>query len=435
MKKSFLLTCIIMSIGIAGCGLTNQNAEKVEQVNDSLTVCVTDQDQHLYLEEIEVRWKAEYPDIELHFNLLPSDTSEEESDRISAELMAGEGADIYFNPENIGIDIYKTQEAGAWENLMPWFEKQENFSKDDYVDGTFDLYEKGEACYVFPIRASYGGYALFYSKLEELGLRTEEWSSSEGMLDALEAYYAKYPEDNPFIRYEAYSNGLNGYGYNMGDKMDIAAILESEVFKRDMELYKRQVYPNGVSLAEDPETVDYEHEKEELFREKGNYFGKTFSTRIEDYVKLGGEDAAEIVDLYGADGEIMLSVGNTIAISAGSHNKENAMNFLNLYIELESTDPEMVTGFTNKTMTEEYLRQFQEKWMKDEVLVDGEIYPGLTEKTYQILENGYENGKLSTRYGHTTKLLECMEPYFTGQSEMEPCLKDFRAYLEIYYSE
>ena len=131
----------------------------------------------------------------------------------------------------------------------------------------------------------------------------------------------------------------------------------------------------------------------------------------------------------------MFSVGNTIAISTGSHNKENAMNFLNLYMELESTDPEMVTGFTNKTMTEEYLRQFQEKWMKDEVLVDGEIYPGLTEKTYQILENGYENGKVSTRYGHTTKLLECMEPYFTGQSEMEPCLEDFRDYLEIYYSE
>ena len=193
----------------AGCGgEEKKQAGEVEQTNDSLTICVLDTFQYLYLEEITVRLKAEYPDIELIYDLVPADTSEEEEKRVSTELMAGNGADLYLEPADLGIDVYKAQEAGAWEDLMPWFEAQEDFSEDNYVAGTFDLYDNTEACYVFPTSVSPSFYALYKDKIQELQLNPSAWTDMKGMLDALERYYERYPESSPFIAIEPYTNYL-----------------------------------------------------------------------------------------------------------------------------------------------------------------------------------------------------------------------------------
>lgn len=232
-----ILTAAAMAV-TAGCGgEEKKQAGEVEQTNDSLTICVLDTFQYLYLEEITVRWKAEYPDIELIYDLVPADTSEEEEKRVSTELMAGNGADLYLEPASLGIDVYKAQEAGAWEDLMPWFEAQEDFSEDNYVAGTFDLYDNTEACYVFPTSVSASLYALYKDKIQELQLNPSSWTDMEGMLDALERYYERYPESSPFIAIEPYTNYLMGYGCNVADGMKNAEILDNPDFKRDMELY------------------------------------------------------------------------------------------------------------------------------------------------------------------------------------------------------
>lgn len=430
-----ILTAAAMAV-TAGCGgEEKKQAGEVEQTNDSLTICVLDTFQYLYLEEITVRWKAEYPDIELIYDLVPGDASAEEEKRVSTELMAGNGADLYLEPASLGIDVYKAQEAGAWEDLMPWFEAQEDFSEDNYVAGTFDLYDNTEACYVFPTSVSASLYALYKDKIQELQLNPSSWTDMEGMLDALERYYERYPESSPFIAIEPYTNYLMGYGCNVADGMKNAEILDNPDFKRDMELYKKQAYPEGVSLVDEPESFDYIQAKEELFAGQHNYLGKAFYTLVEDYVRMGGEEDAELVNMYGADGSKLLGVGNTWAISSSSHNKENAFRFLQLYMEMEASDPEMVSGSTDKRVTEEYLRQFREEWMKEELLIEGEVYPGLTEKTFQILEDTYMNGTAMLFQPYTYDILDRLEPYFTGQASYEECAKEAREYLEIYYSE
>lgn len=219
----------------------------------------------------------------------------------------------------------------------------------------------------------------------------------------------------------------------MSDGMKIAEILNSPVFRRDMMLYKEQAYPQETYVVEQY-WEDYEMEKEKLFRREVQHLGKFLYDDLRNFIQMGGEKETDIGFLFSADGKMAAEAGISYAISAGSHNKENAFRMLQIIIETEAKNPEILSPFTDKELTKEYLRQQKEKWMKEEVVIEGEVYAGLTEKTFDKLEDYYMNAAVVPQVAYPD-FMECMEPYFTGKSEMEPCLEEFRDYLEIYYSE
>ena len=178
----------------------------------------------------------------------------------------------------------------------------------------------------------------------------------------------------------------------------------------------------------------YEAELENLLHEKEPYLGKFLYDDLRYYIKMGGEEKAELGMIYGADGTGIAYPFRNYAISSGSQNKRNAFQLLQIIMEMETDNPQLSTPYTNKQITQEFLCQQKDKWMKDEVVIDGEIYAGLTEKTFSRLEEMYLGVTLTLQQPYPDGM-KYMEPYFTGESEMEECIEAFCDYLEIYYSE
>ena len=226
----FLTSCL----WLFGCSGTNSNIENTKQVNDSLTIYVLDIDQALFLDAPVAEYKKRYPDVEVEIKTIPAEDIENQQKRIAAELMAGDGADLYADAISLIDDFYKAQRTGVLEDLMPWFSQMEGFSEEDYVDGTFDLYEHTDACYVFPLDFTGNMVAVRKNMEEELGIDVITWNDSSDMLNAIELFYEKYPEEQPFLKMEPYRLLFAGYGYDVSDGMKNAEILNSSVFQRDM---------------------------------------------------------------------------------------------------------------------------------------------------------------------------------------------------------
>ncbi|HIV14253.1 MAG TPA: carbohydrate ABC transporter substrate-binding protein, partial [Candidatus Pullilachnospira stercoravium] len=356
MKKRLFYFCIAMGIGLTGCGSADQMSGEVVQTNDSLTICALDTDQYLSLEEPLAEYRKRYPDVEIKIKTVAFDDLANQKKEVASELMAGEGADFYMNPGNILEDVYKAQEAGAFENLMPWFQEMEGFSEENYMSGTFDLYEHTDACYIFPSTVSATTLAIRKDMQENLGIDVNSWSNASDLLDTIEKFYETYPEEQPFLDMEAYTNFLYGYGYDTSDGMKNAEILDMPVFRKDMELYKKQAYRDGKYVVEQ-DALDYESEKEKLYRGETIHLGKWIYSDIGEYILMGGEEIADLAYFFGADGTMFVSASEDYAISSNSANKENAFHLLEIILEQQAENPQMLFPSSNKEVSKEYLRQ------------------------------------------------------------------------------
>lgn len=161
-----------------GCGVPDTLQVNTEQINDRLSICVLDTEQRLYLDQPLTEYKKKYPDVEIEIKTVAADDIENQRKEIAAELMAGEGADLYLNAGILISDIYKAQETGALEDLMPWFRKTEGFSEADYMEGTFDLYEHTESCYIFAAQITGKEIAVRKDMEKKLEIDMDSWLNS-----------------------------------------------------------------------------------------------------------------------------------------------------------------------------------------------------------------------------------------------------------------
>ena len=79
-----------------------------------------DYDKRPYLELPLSKFQAKYPDVEVELEILSAENLSESQEIAATEIMAGDGADIYIRPSALFEDTYKIQEAGMFEDLMPW---------------------------------------------------------------------------------------------------------------------------------------------------------------------------------------------------------------------------------------------------------------------------------------------------------------------------
>ncbi|HIV13387.1 MAG TPA: hypothetical protein IAA63_09650 [Candidatus Pullilachnospira stercoravium] len=56
----------------------------------------------------------------MELEILSAENLSESQEIAATEIMAGDGADIYIRPSALFEDTYKIQEAGMFEDLMPW---------------------------------------------------------------------------------------------------------------------------------------------------------------------------------------------------------------------------------------------------------------------------------------------------------------------------
>lgn len=428
MDKKKITLLIILLFFISGCN-EEQSEEDLDQKEDNLTVYTMDTD--LFIDQAILNFQKVYPDIHVEVRAIPYDGLEQQRKVIAAEFMAGDGGDLYLNADDYFDDLYKMQESGLLEDLMPWFREEADFSEEDYVDGTFDLYEDTEKCFVIPIDSGVPYYFLFNDRLQELGMDPSKVDSMEEMIRTVWKFYEKYPEETAFSSHSPYYAGPEWLGFRVAEGN--LEVFDSPLLKQMEELCKRQVYPNGKSIL----TYDTEQsvrEQEEIIRRERCCLGRLGGIfQLDEYIQMGGEENVTIAGI-GTDGPAV-SCDRENFISAGSTNKKMAFELLKMYMEevFNST----VTTTVNKETNRALLENIKDQYGKDQLVIDGKMYPGLTEKTFGKLESDLNQMEVypQTGYEVSGKYREMMEPFYKGDASFDACMGEFKEYLEIYYSE
>ena len=208
---SILLTTALFLT--AGCGPGGSSAdtaspkedeftEETSDASDALRVCVVDT-QVRYSEEARGIFQAKYPDVNVELEIVPFENLEEEKTRISSELMAGEGCDLYINVDYLLEDPYKAQQAGAFADLVPLFQQYTDLGEEDFMPGTFDGLENGEECYILPLTQSFSLLVIRKDMQEELGISPDTWSGPEDLNRCVATFYEKYPQEHALSLYES----------------------------------------------------------------------------------------------------------------------------------------------------------------------------------------------------------------------------------------
>ncbi len=429
MRKGVVIFLIL--IFTAGCGGNNQQTEEISSDRQSENLVVYTMESDLDVDQAVGNFQKAYPETEVEVRKIPNDDLEEQRRAIAAEFMAGDGGDLYSNADDYFNDLYKMQESGLMEDLMPWFREDPDFSEEDYVDGTFDLYEDTEACFVVPIYSGCSYYFLFNDRLQELGTDPAEAEDMEEMIRTVWKFYEKYPEETAFSSHSPYYAGLEWLGFRVAEGN--LEVFDSPLLKQMEKLYKRQVYPEGESIL----TYDTEQsmrEQEEIIRGERCCLGKMGGIfQLEEYIRMGGEEQVTIAGI-GTDGPAVSCDGENF-ISAGSGSREMAFEFLKMYMEeiFHST----VTTTVNKEANRTLLESIKKQYGTDQVVIDGKVYPGLTEKTFGKLEADLNRMAVypQTSYEVSGRYREMMEPFYKGEASFDQCVGEFKEYMEIYYSE
>lgn len=426
-----------LTVILSGCGknISDKRAE-VEQVNDTLRICA-DEQVLSYLENGPLaEFRKENPSVKVEIQTVAVDESEK--GKVEAALMAGDGSDLYIHPEMILSDFYKAQQTGAFEDLMPWFEREKDFNPDDYLEGTFDMYENTDACYIFPSRFSPNFYAIYKDEQDKLDIKKEDWADAAGFLKNIEKFCEAYPEDKPFLSIDAFIQGPTEYGMtSWKSQEENEKILIMPEIERTVNLYKKQVYVDGVNIVEE-ESQNYPADIKKAVNRTGHYMGLQIPifSKLDYYLEMGGASTADIYAAKDAEGK---SIGNAglydAAIASSSANKENAYKMIKYLMENAGRTGTVFT--TKKDVNKDILQKIWKQYGSSEVLVEGKAYQGMDKSAFQVIEDTAVNGKVTgAAFDYMSgKFWEYMVPYLEDRKDYEDCLNEFESFMKIYYSE
>lgn len=452
MKKRNILEMAILCCAlfvIAGCGSKNQTEDNVTEDNETaaesahspLKVCVLEGNKEVLLKKALVEFKKKYPDMEVEVDSIAEEKVDTESSRISTELMAKKGCDLYLDIENVLEDAYKAQEAGAFADLAPLLEKQTEYKQEDFMKGTFDVSEEGKECYMLPVGTSIFMMAVRKDMQEEIGVDVSKWKTGADICDGMEKFYERYPEEQPFIMNESYTFTQDEYGFRIWKGEENAELLKNADLKRGLDLIKKQAYVDGKCIIRNSDSVEeyekWENEMKKLYNRESIHLGKMIygASDVKSYIQMGGEQEADLVPGYDMDGNIIGMPRTYAAVAEASSKKEEAAFLLGLI--LKDTGANGVTEVTLKENNKELFADIRRQYGSGDVIIDSKTYPGLTEATFEKIENWEENQVpyITPSVALNNKYSECFEPYMTDQKSYEECFNDYEKYLEVYYSE
>lgn len=445
-----VLTAALLFIG--GCGQRGQTEDTGSTADtgitgeeagstDALRVCVVDTEVR-FSEEARRIFQEKYPDVKVELEVVSFDNLEEEKKRISSELMAGDGCDLYVNVDYLLEDPYKAQQARAFADLVPLFEEYTDLAEEDFMAGAFDTLENGQECYILPLSQSFSLLVIRKNMQEELGVFPDTWSRAEDLDRCVAAFYDKYPQENALSLYEEIYPSLEKYGFRVWKEKENIRILKASDWQVGLDTRKRMLYPDGTYIGMPPDnTVEgyrkMEQEEQKRYQNEVICMGKWIYGfyNLEQYICMGGEDGADLFPEYDEEGTLQTLGMDGIAISRSSDKKEEAIllaqELVRHYVAVG------VTGTTWKEGNDILMQNLRKEFGKGELSIEGTMYPGLTEMTFQKLEQWIDQAEVYypayVELGNG--LFDCMEPYLTGEKTYEECWKEAEQFMEIYYSE
>lgn len=311
-RKSVSLLCVgVMMIGIAGCGQEKKSGE-----NKTLQV-VTDGRLYNTVCYAERFFEGSQEGMEVNVQRLPDDPQKRETEiqKLRTEIMAGKGPDVFLmgpESENVAEDVmqlfenpYQTMQSGALASLDKYMEK------DDYWEEGTCTYQKAflkagqynGRQYIIPLSVYYQVYLRTDDMEEMTGNTLDEW------LDQAEA-----SDDS---RVKSFMEGVSCMGARW--------IQPAADYEQGEVLFDQSKWN---AFAEKYAQFWSEHWDDEI-EESNEYRLKTG----DDFSMYPEREIQVVPDL---NGQKMASISSYGAVGMSSDRKEEAYEFLMLFLNDQS---------------------------------------------------------------------------------------------------
>ncbi len=442
-KRFFALLLVFVLLFCAGCETAPvQSPESVDQLQESSKLVLYFPVGELGSADTSLTsavraYEALYPDVEVTVEEIPQEAYNE---RLSAELMAGEGPDIISAIWTTFPDLYKTMDTGAFLDVSGLMESDPDFHREDYIQPVMDAGKYKDGQYIIPVTYMVPVLLSEESVLRDFGL--ESLTGAEVNETFWQTVIHAYPAMKENQYFQAVVANLNKNhllafsGVSLYDRASDTMLPDEDGLRALTEEYKGLVYDCGndeiVSMLSDG-LMNGLKEREIAFANVGNIVSIDYFVMMAAAAKAVGTPVT--LPMVGPDGKLHAFAQDMVMINANSKNTRNAWNFIKVLLSGEILDEN-----SGMTVRKDSVRTYLNEWMRP--LLDGMegVYGkpiSYTQEEIDAYLDLVQNPADCCLYENYVWdfYLEAMEPYFTGKDSYESCVETLRDKLTIYITE
>ncbi|MCL2747153.1 MAG: extracellular solute-binding protein [Oscillospiraceae bacterium] len=387
-----------------------------------------------------------YPGVKVTVEVIGAPDRVPEGDyqtRINTEAMAGTGPDVFLT--SYFFDMYETMELGAYLNLEPIIAEDEDFALEDYNGTVMDagVYKGGR--YIIPLKYYLPILLTEQGILDDIGFDIAQDVNFISFFNEVADSLPKARENPSFIRL-------------LGDRIayEFTQIAGVSLIDREREI----ILPDEKGLRAVCESYKPYWVIDSLRDDQATTFGGNVWSVIQEGAIVFGEYQLDIFNtvfdlsqmkatgytpvlsaIRRADGGLNASVGQSVAIRAGSPNQLNAWRYIKILLSESmqngGSDIARSCGFpVNKAA----LRRELDGILKEDTLINTpegkrifQAVPWSDKEPYLVLHESITSCTLPDMA--TNWLYSSMKPWFDGKKSYEDCLEDLRQRLTLYFSE
>lgn len=477
MRKIISLILLISIIfSLSGCNnTTTEHIDNIEQTNKELKVYMPGMSNGQLCNVVE-SYKKEYPDVKLivcNRELYGVTTEEELCQKISAEIMAGKGPDI-FGVEGVWgdmlfKDVNKAMKSGVFYDLNQLFKEDESFNKNDYLEVAMKACEYEGKQYIFPTGIETPFFLTSKQTLENTNINLSKCKTTQEFTNQVKKYIENRQQDDK-------KSVLLGFTFEPSIYLNLLNVVdyEKQTIKIDTPEVKEMF--EMLKLNQDKSRIinggKFEHV--DLFKDNNLlFYGYVFGYGLVEMSALMNETIEPVLyPNYNNKGKIQTRIATGVAINSSSPNKKNAYDFLKLGLDwkcepydidfineinkslkidesipkeqyLYNCSPYLPTSKTRFEYDLEHMKKiydegyFQSKYDRKRIknLQPIEIKPLPKEFYDEIRKIYYDIDVCTFSSSANNEAVKIMEPYIKGEKSYEECIKEAQSKLEIYISE
>ena len=397
-------------------------------------------------------FKSKFPEVEVEVRDFNSGADNQQNvdnfiSVLTSDLTAGKGPDVIMWWFEIP-DIYKTMEAGAFENLAPYFAQDETFHTDEFTTAIFDAGIYKTQRFFVPLDYSVSTWLTTQEALQNAGLTLSETPTFAEFTEQITQYCQKYAADNNkwIIDTFRYSTalflpwcGVTYLDYETGtvsvDTPEFKQAMDTYKVMYDM-LFKRE--ERGVALPQ----PYWNGDTEKLIMNNRLLFSREWNALwllSDRYAGLLTTQTPMLIQMPNiTGGKTVADINHSVGIRKNSENKQNAYEFIKILLSDEVQSSTTIYSLNIPVRTESLTK-------KANTIVartgggngDGSIR--YTKPSGEMATSYVQSLTDVTYTQHRTRaneyVWEAMLPYFEGQKSYEACIAELQNKLELYIAE
>lgn len=409
-------------------------------VTGQLVIDVTEDNSKIMIIAIDI-YQRMYPNVEVIVNkYLTAEDVQSYYDNIPADIMAGKASDLVLIDSLTFPDIYKSMEAGVFEDLNPYFENDDSIHLENYHSAILEGGVYNGSRFFVPIGYTVNAFLTTREALEDKGVELSDTPTFKEFIGALGTYITE--TKNHTDEYVLSFCDLSYYFWpwsnlEIVDYVDKTVNVETEEFKLLMDFMRdfHSYFEQRESLL-NPD-INQIKSGVLLFDNNPTVHPIMF---MNDYLRLLEDSTPVCFTMPGVNGQTGAEAYYGAVIPKASANKENAYEFLKILMSEDVQGSPMLSLSlpVNNQAREEIINYWIDvhiEYIKEEDGVD--ISEKVTPEIRQFLVDMYSDVTYAANDSNAILdfIYETMTPYFNGESEYDECLAQLKNKLELYVLE